>query len=504
MRSNFRIILTFFLLLLLVSLTATAEDAIHPRGCRRANVSVNKSYLRRAPQIRKPGGDFYKGSLHQLVILASFNDCTFKDSETATIEQWDNIFNHGEVLDSPFIGSVRDYFYSQSYSQFDPQFDLHYVNVGKRSRYASTKDDDENTKYLVSDIVDSLLKRNIDWSIYDWNGDGYINQLLIVFAGKGSSHGGFGGGYDAIWPNQGWLSDRVDFSPIVVDNNYLVDCYCAVQELYIDDGYGTFGTICHEYSHCFGFPDFYFGGYKYVGNWDLMDNGNYNCGGYIPCGYSAHERMLMGWLELSELKEAKTISDMEALSDKGEAYLIRNDGYENEYYIIENRQQEGWDQGVPNSGILVFHVDYEPEVWISIYEPPNHPEFEYQGVKYQDRERYRIFNPKKSYYNYGWPYPYDNINQLTNTSTPIAETWHANTDSQNFMNKSIVDMAVADGLASFTFKPTPTAEQAVRQKAIQSDGVWYNLSGQRIAVPASSVSLPHKGVFICNGKKYVR
>ena len=29
--------------------------------------------------------------------------------------------------------------------------------------------DDENSQFLVDDIVDELKKRDIDWAKYDWN-----------------------------------------------------------------------------------------------------------------------------------------------------------------------------------------------------------------------------------------------------------------------------------------------------------------------------------------------
>lgn len=100
------------------------------------------------------------------------------------------------------------------------------------------------------------------------------------------------------------------------DKEYKVDCYCALAELTKNDDYGSFGTICHEYTHCFGFPDFYYGSKSYLGAWELMDYGNYNGNGYCPAGYSAYERWLMGWLTPTELTSATTVTDMPALNDK--------------------------------------------------------------------------------------------------------------------------------------------------------------------------------------------
>ena len=449
--------ISLFLLLLFVSLTATAEDSPVRQGCRRG---TPRPFTRSAAASRQPGGDFYKGDLHQLVVLAAFADRPFKDDEVQTLEQWDKIFNAENFSEEPFFGSVRDYFTAQSYDQFRPVFDLEYVVVDSLAKYRSTVTDDENSQFLVEDIVDSLLKRDIDWSLYDWNGDGYVNQLLIIYAGKGSGYGGFGGGYDAIWPHQWWMSDHKDpvthfyRDPLDVTDGYrtwFVDSYCAVQELASNNSYGAFGTLCHEYSHCFGLPDFYYGSKKFVGNWDLMDYGNYNGGGFHPCGYSAHERWLMDWLTPEELTTTTTITDMPALTDEGCAYLLRNDGYDQEYYIVENRQQSGWDQSLPGNGIVIFHIDFDPELWTSLDKSTNGG-----GVNHYDI--FHANNKTDSYQSSGWGYPYQTNDSLTNTSKPAATLNNANIDGTKFMSKPITRMAVTDGLASFdVFIDTPSS-----------------------------------------------
>ena len=470
MRKYSRIITS--LLLLFVMLTATAQDAIIRRGCRVGTPRPEGMALRRgAPggQPKQTGGDFYHGERHQLTVLVEFADRAFKGDEAATVTQWNKIFNAVNLTEYPFKGSVHDYFLAQSYDDFSVFFDLVYVKVGgNAAKYASTDEDDENSQYLVQDIMEVLKNPDnninpnpdIDWSLYDWNGDGFVNQLLIVYAGHGMNDYS---GDDLIWPHQWWMSDHrkdrqkgVYCDPIPVSyggKQYKVDCYCALAELTRTNDYGSFGTICHEYTHCFGFPDFYFGNYSYVYNWDLMDAGNYNGNGYLPAGYSAHERWFMGWLTPTELKESTTITNMPALANEGRAYLIRNDGQENEYYIIENRQKTGWDTSLPGSGIIVFHIDYVPSIWTSIVEPPNHKAYtdDDSGISYPARERYVLFHANDGGSKNYWSYPYFNNNSLTNTSTPAATLWHENSDGTLLMNKPLTQMTVTGGLASFKF-----------------------------------------------------
>lgn len=457
----YRLIITG-LLLSLISLTAFAQNKISLQGCRRGTPRPQSVHLRRGFGMgRTPGGDFYHGEHRQLVVLAAFNDRLFKDEVSATMEEWNKIFNTEHLTEAPFKGSVHDYFLDQSYGDFSVVFDLEYVQVsGNAAKYASNDFNDENSQYLVDDVVDTLRTRDIDWGKYDWNGDGYVNQLLIIYAGYGMNDSDEP---DLIWPHQWWMSEHMvdDDSgsyrePLSVssgDKEYLVDCYCALAELLED--YSSFGTICHEYTHCFGFPDFYYGSRSVVYEWDLMDSGNYNGDGYLPASYSAHERWLMGWLKPEELKETTKITDMPALADEGRAYLIRNDGCENEYYIVENRQPKGWDADLPGSGILIFHIEYDPAVWTSTHEYPNS----------SIRKRYEIF--KANYEDYmfnrsGWAYPYMNNNALTNTSLPAAKLNNNNADGTNLMTKPITNMSVTDGLASFDFTDTPTGVKDIK------------------------------------------
>ena len=169
------------------------------------------------------------------------------------------------------------------------------------------------------------------------------------------------------------------------------------------------------------------------------------------------------WTSPTELKEATTITNMTALSDDPQAYLIRNDGFQNEYYIVENRQQKEWDSHIPGNGITVFHVDFVPDLWVSVEDYVNKP----------SRQHYLIFpanntSSTSSIFSEYWAYPYQDNDSLTNTSTPAAILWNANTDGTKLMNKSVHDIDVTNGLASFRFTvdtPTGIEEHTSQQSA---------------------------------------
>jgi hypothetical protein len=229
-----------------------------------------------------------------------------------------------------------------------------------------------------------------------------------------------------------------------------------------------------------------------------MDDGNYNYNGYCPPNYSAHERMILGWLDIKELTEPASITNMPALGDEPVAYMIRNDAYPNEYYILENRQQQGWDKYLPGSGLVIFHIDYDEHVWK--YEYPN---------TYTDN-RYSIFPANGMNYTAmgsGWAYPYGEKDSLTNKSNPAATLRHAAQDGTKLMSKPITNIRVDNGLVSFDFMGGNNSQTAIQSQTSnlkpQIKEV-YDLSGRQIPQGAMGT-----GIYIikyANGqtKKVVR
>ena len=158
---KYRFIITG-LLLSLIALTTVAQDTKIRRGCRVGTPRPEGMALRRgAPTgvTKRTGGDFYHGERRQLTVLAEFNDRPFKGDEAATIAQWNIIFNAKNLSEAPFNGSVHDYFYAQSYGDFDLTFDLVYVKVkGDAKKYASDATD-ENSRFAQYRLEPLRLER---------------------------------------------------------------------------------------------------------------------------------------------------------------------------------------------------------------------------------------------------------------------------------------------------------------------------------------------------------
>ena len=147
-------------------------------------------------------------------------------------------------------------------------------------------------------------------------------------------------------------------------NDLYVNQYSLSVEKWINDIPCGIGTLCHEFAHCLGLPDLYpvtGSVYSMVDEWDLMDGGNFTCWGWCPPNFSALEKNLLGWLSFEEISSPCEVNDMAPVADGGKAYKMTKQG--NEFYLLENRQQTGWDRGLPGKGLVISHVDYSKSSW---------------------------------------------------------------------------------------------------------------------------------------------
>lgn len=115
-----------------------------------------------------------------------------------------------------------------------------------------------------------------------------------------------------------------------------------------------------------GLPDLYATQYPTPapftpGSWDTMDQASYNNNGRTPALYSSFERYALGWVEPTEITGTLN-GKLNPLADANECYVI-NTANSGEYFILENRQQKGWDKYIPGHGMLIWHIDYLRTIW---------------------------------------------------------------------------------------------------------------------------------------------
>lgn len=461
------------------------------------------SGVKRSPRMQRPAPvrnasatrSAFVGTKKGLVILAQFPDCKFTMPDAK--DYYQAVLNGNGAPQYGIPSSVSNYFKDQSNGLFDLKFDVvGPVTVSNKVSYYGSNNswgDDLRPEKMVEEAV-RLSSSQVDFSDYDWDNDGYVDQIFVLYAGYSEAQGA--AAY-TIWPHAYNLSYAGITPPMF--NGVKIDAYACSSELSgksgsTPDGIGTF---CHEFSHNLGLPDLYdidySGGYgMYI--WSLMDAGCY-CGpnlcGEVPCNFTGYERWLCGWSDLTELKEGCVIDDMPSVSAYGPTYLVRNRSYADEYYLLENRQQTGWDAYLPAHGLLVMHVDYDRNAWLdnTVNDVRGHQRFVTIPA---DNTTVQSFNGCM-----GDLYPGSSGNtSLTDSSIPAATLYHANTDGRKFLGRPVEQITEdAEGRISFVFdggKGNGINEIAT-DKA--SSSAIYNLQG----IKTRNTNVP--GIYVKNGRK---
>lgn len=389
------------------------------------------------------------GEKRCLVVLVEFPDIKF-DTSTSYAEKdpnhadpqlrFDGIFNKKGYNYYDYYGSVRDYFEDQSNGKLQLTFDVVGPVMASHNHDYYGRDWANKTRELVAEVC-TAVDESVDFSKYDWDNKGEVDQIIMIYAGLGQS---VGGDETTIWAHKSELGKQRK-----VLDGVLVDTYCCASEKRM--GYmGGIGTICHEFSHCLGLPDMYAQNGKGYGTqyYDLMGSGGHNMAGARPAGYTALDKILVGWQMPKVLRDNEDVTNMKAMSESGDFYIIPNDGYKNEFYLLEYRRRAGWDAALYGSGILVLHVDYDEDLFSrNIVNRTDLPD--------NDHERCKIVACDNSYKETPSDINHDlyDTGCLTDDSTPSFSLYHPNIDGKMTMGKSILNISSNFGESmNFSFK----------------------------------------------------
>ena len=319
------------------------------------------------------------GQPHVALLLVQFKDKPFTvASDSVSVHDYYVRYCNGTEESSPYTGhgssgAVTEYFSDQSCGKFQPVFDVigpitldnNYAYYGRDNGSSI----DLSYNVFVRESLEKACKIKKDWSELDNNADGKVDMAFIIFAGMGQNYTNSFGDVNTIWPKEmpaqykvgnitfAGCSSTCELRPTAASNGVIT----ATKP----DGIGVF---CHELSHALGLPDFYDTNYKMFGMdyWSIMDYGQYALNGLTPVGYTAYERDFMRWQKMEELKEPCTLR-IPCFSEGGHGYKIVNEANPNEYYVLENRQDYGWDKlcRTRGHGLMVTHVDYDKSAWLN-------------------------------------------------------------------------------------------------------------------------------------------
>lgn len=402
--------------------------------------------IRAAKRIGKPAGNLI-GTKKGLVILMQYADYSFVTKNVKAVFQ--DYFNKTGYTDYGMAGSVRDYFKAQSYGLFDLEFDVvgPYTAAHSMVYYGAHNGNEHDIRpeELIKEACE-MADADVNFADYDWDNDGEVNQVFVVYAGYGENYDNTADNIFAncLWPHE-WNLKYAGIN-LRLDGKDITTYACSCE---LDGIEGTnldgIGAACHEFSHCLGLPDFYdtIGNNYGMGSWDVMDGGSYNNNSHTPAAFTSYERMFAGWLTPTELNTMTRIEGMKPLTESPEAYILYNDNNKNEYYLLENRQLDGFDAANAGHGLLVLHVDYDEEIWI------------YNKVNTNANHQRMTIIPADNKLTYasesGDAFPSKKgVTSLTNYTTPAATLFNDNTDGRKLMNKPIDHITESeDGLISF-------------------------------------------------------
>ena len=332
----------------------------------------------RIQRLPTPNLKLTKGDIRGIVILVQFSDVKFASADPKAT--FNDFLNKEGYNENHNVGSVRDFFITNSMGEFRPTFDVYgpITVPGTREYYGGKSQSDRNyngAREAFKQAVDTLLKRGeVNFATYDNDNDKTVDFVYFIYAGIGASSSGV---IETIWPHAGYIGNKS------VGNGLRMNRYACSNEIsgsaYKVDNRTTkmngIATFAHEFSHVLGLPDLYdLGGKntrKVPHSWDLMSNGSYNCPSNsdnvkscAPPLYSAFERMSVGWMaapiELNVNGPVRLIK-----IDSNVAYSVTNPDNPNEMFLLEYRTRKKWDSGQINSGMLIWHIDYDASVWSS-------------------------------------------------------------------------------------------------------------------------------------------
>ena len=305
-------------------------------------------------------------------------------------------------------GSVADYYRQVSYGKFqltgtvigDPLHPNTFLTLPHSEAYYAGKDNGTGSPYphndnaIVVDVIHQLTADHFNFAPYVANGN--VQYLAFVFTGygadveptdtkliwpvedqlptplqvpltgSGAGNAAVGNGGFGQTNNSGGASGAIGGSGAASGAAVAtVSTYDLVPEL-SDPSLTptTIGVLAHELGHILGLDDLYDTSSSPKagqgdGPWSLMADGNWN--GY-PAGSSPAEldpfsRIFLGWIAPQVISESETGVILPPIEESPVVYELRPSGRAADYFLISNEQQISFDRALPESGVLIWHID---------------------------------------------------------------------------------------------------------------------------------------------------
>lgn len=363
------------------------------------------------------------GERKVLVIMMQFADRKFTKEKA----DFQRLFNEENYREDNAKGSVKDYYDYASYGKLRLRCDIvgPYTSAFPMRYYGGNSGaggNDQNPYALFEEAVSQTAKE-VNLSDYDADGDGFVDNIHIVYAGYGEEAGASS---DAIWAH------KMSFEAITVQG-MKIDTYSCAPELRgnMGDGISRIGPHCHEIGHALGAMDYYDtnyetdGSYQGTGQWDIMASGSWNDSGISPANFNPYVKVYdFGWTDAKAL-DANVENTLAPSSNEGNIYRV-DTGEEDDFYLLENRRQVSFDKSVPGEGLLIFHIG--PSIKSKSATNTINSTYPQQCYPVCASSQYAITGAAAKYYgdinSAGCPFPGSSGNDsFTDDSTPAACTF---------------------------------------------------------------------------------
>lgn len=287
-----------------------------------------------------------RGNLNVVVVLAQFPDKPF----TRPASDFDSLFFTGAKSVHAFYTEVSGGLVGITGSIIGP-VTLPLNSTDYAHGAAGMGSVAPNAQNMALDAATAVVA-NINNAL-DNDGNDFVDAFIVVHAGPG---GEVTNNKSDIWSHKWVLANN----GVTAADGTRVYAYLTVPED------ARLGVCVHELGHLlFGWPDLYDIDYSSegIGNWCVMSGGSWNgleAGaqqGDVPAHPSAWCKSTQGWVNVvvQNHNQQMTIEEVESSRT---VYRLWKDGAEaSEYFLVENRQKQGFDAALPGDGLLIWHID---------------------------------------------------------------------------------------------------------------------------------------------------
>ncbi|MCP4151628.1 MAG: M6 family metalloprotease domain-containing protein [bacterium] len=374
------------------------------------------------------------GNREVLVLLVGFTDVPFQLPQA----DFDGLMNQAGFQGT---GSFKEYHQDNSFGQLNLTTTVvgPFTTANNMAYYGRNRGNyDARPRQMVAEALDAAEAGGLDFSSFDNDGDGNVDGIIVIHSGYDEAAGAPA---SSIWSHAWDLGNLAR-----TYDGVTISKYCTSPELAGISGTNItdIGVLVHEFGHNLGLPDTYDtdygqgGGQAYgLGYYDVMADGCWNNGGYTPANHTAYAKISLGWQTAVVLDGTPTSITLPDSHSNNISYRI-DTATANEYFLLENRQQVGWDAYIEGHGLLIYHIDgdYVDQNSYDLNANPNH-----QGIDLEEADGTEDWGVEAA----GDPFPGTTGNTSFNgTSSPAAVSW-----AGDATNVPLINIAENGGVIAF-------------------------------------------------------